>query len=97
METVFPYLVQEDLLTQGERDKLCSLSSAFSSDDEKITYLVEVLPKKGKTVLPRFLKCLESTASGTAHLELCDFIRGKVDELREENDSNFREGKGVIL
>ena len=97
METVFPYLVQEDLLTQGERDKLCSLSSAFSSDDTKITYLVHELPRKGKTALPRFLKCLESTASGTAHLELSDFIRRKADELRKENNSNFREGEGVIL
>ena len=83
METVFPYLVQEDLLTQGEIDKLCSLSSTFSSDEDKITFLVEkVLPKKGRNALPRFLKCLESTASGTAHDELADFIKGKASKLQ---------------
>ena len=94
METVFPYLVQEDLLTQGEKAKLCSLSSTLSSDDEKITYLIDLLPKKGRSALPRFLKCLESTASGTAHLELSDFIRRKADEHSKDNDaiSNFRKG-----
>lgn len=92
METVFPHLVQENLLTQGEKDKLCSLSSAYLSDEAKITYLVEkVLPKKGKTSLPRFLKCLECTADGTGHIELAEFIKGKVSELKEGN-VNIRKG-----
>lgn len=93
METVFPYLVQENLLTQGEKDKLCSLSSFLSSDESKITYLVErVLPKKGRTVLPRFLKCLESTASGTAHKELAEFIKTKGRELSKEDAKHFQNG-----
>ena len=86
MEMIFPYLVQENLLTQGEKEKLCSLSSTLVSDDAKIDYLVEkVLPKKGKTVLSRFIKCLECTASGTAHIELAEFIKSKAYELKEEN------------
>ena len=93
METVFPHLVQENLLTQEEKNKLCSLSSTFLSDEAKITYLVEkVLPKKGKTALPRFLKCLECTAGGTAHIELAEFIRGKANELRE---GNLKVQKGI--
>ena len=84
METIFPYLVQEDLLTQGEMDNLCGLSS--TSDNTKINYLVEkVLPRKGRAALPRFLKCLEYTASGTAHVELANFIRAKAYELKEED------------
>ena len=85
MDSLFPHLVQEDLLTQGEMDKLCGLSSAFASDDKKINYLVEkVLPKKGRTALPRFLKCLECTSRGTAHLELADIIKSKAHELKED-------------
>ena len=85
MDSLFPHLVQEDLLTQGEMDKLCGLSSAFGSDDRKINYLVEkVLPKKGSTALSRFLKCLECTSRGTAHLELADFIKSKAHELKED-------------
>ena len=85
MDSLFPHLVQEDLLTQGEMDKLCGLSSAFASDDKKISYLVEkVLPKKGRTALPRFLKCLECTSRGTAHLELADIIKSKAHELKED-------------
>ena len=88
MDTVFPYLVQEDLLTQDEQEKLCSISSTMSSDKKKITYLVNALPQKGSTALPRFLKCLECTASGTAHNELADFIRSKVDQVREHKMSS---------
>ena len=88
METVFPYLVQEDLLTQREKDKLCSLSSALPSDEAKITYLMNVLPKKGRNALPRFLKCLECTAGGTAHIELAHIITRKVNEFRGgDNDA----------
>ena len=97
METIFPYLVQENLLAQGEKEKLCGLSSTFTSDDAKIDYLVEkVLPKKGKTALSRFVKCLECTASGTAHIELADFIKSKVYELKEE-DALFHEGIYLIF
>ena len=92
MDIIFPYLVQENLLTQGEKEKLCGLSSTFISDDAKIDYLVEkVLPKKGKTSLSRFVKCLECTASGTAHIELADFIKSKAYEMKEE-DTPLHEG-----
>ena len=88
METIFPYLVQENLLTPGEKEKLCGLSSTLTSDDAKIDYLVEkVLPKKGKTALSRFVKCLECTESGTAHTELADFIKAKTYELKKEDIS----------
>ena len=96
MESIFPYLVQEDLLTQGEKEKLCCLSSTLTSDDTKINYLMEkVLPKKGKTALPRFLKCLVSTASGTAHVELADFIKHKAYELKKE-DALFHKGIDTV-
>ena len=86
MDTIFPYLVQEDLLTQGEMDKLCGLSSTLISDDKKINYLLEkVLPKKGRTALPRFLKCLECTSRGTAHVELANIIKSKAYELKEDD------------
>ena len=93
IETVFPHLVQKNLLTEGEKNKLCSLSSAFLSDEAKITFLVgDVLPKKGKTALPRFLDCLECTAGGTAHIELAEIIREKANKLRE---SNLKVQKGI--
>jgi hypothetical protein len=86
METIFPHLVQENLLTDGDKEMLCGLSTSLQTDRGKINYLVEkVLPKKGRTALPRFLKCLECTASGTAHIELADFIKSKVYELKEED------------
>ena len=88
METIFPYLVQEDLLTQGEINKLCGLSPSLTDDDKKISYLVEkVLPKKGRTALSRFVKCLECTSSGTAHIELANFIKTKAYALKEEDIS----------
>ena len=92
LETVFPYLVQEDLLTQEEMEKLCVPS--LMSDDAKINYLVEiVLPKKGRTALPRFLKCLECTASGTAHVELANFIKATACEQKKDDILH----KGIIL
>ena len=86
MKTIYPYLVQENLLTHEEKEMLCGLSISLTSDQAKINYLVEkVLPKKGRTALSRFLKCLECTASGTAHIELADFIKSKVHELKDED------------
>ena len=88
METIFPYLVQENLFTQGEKEKLCGLSSTLTSDKDKIDYLVEkVLPKKGKTALSRFVKCLECTASGTGHIDLANLIKAKAYELKKEDTS----------
>ena len=88
METIFPYLVQENLLTREDKEKLCGLSPTLTSDKEKIDYLVEkVLPKKGKTALSRFVKCLERTASGTGHIDLADFIKAKAYELKTEDTS----------
>ena len=94
LETVFPYLVQEDLLTQGEIEKLCVLSLMPDDHDAKINYLVEkVLPKKGRTALPRFLKCLECTASGTAHIELANFIKATACEQKRDDILH----KGIVL
>lgn len=91
METIFPYLVQENLLTPGEKEKLCSLSS--TSDKEKIDYLVEkVLTKKGKTALSRFVKCLECTASGTGHIDLANLIKAKAHELEKKDSSLYYKG-----
>ena len=83
MENVFPYLVEENLLTQDEQEMLCSISSTLSSDNKKITHLVKILPKKGSTALPRFLKCLRRAARGTAHEELADLLRKEALKVTE--------------
>ena len=70
LEVLFPHLVQEGLLTRHEKERLQSLSPSFSDDDAKIDHLLKILPKKGKNVLKRFVRCLQRTEAGTAHDEL---------------------------
>ena len=70
LEVLFPYLVQEALLTRYEKERLQSLSPVFSDDDAKIDHLLKILPTKGKNALRRFVRCLHKTVDGTAHDEL---------------------------
>ena len=70
LEVLFPYLVQEALLTRYEKERLQSLSPVFPDDDAKIDHLLKILPTKGRNALKRFVRCLQRTEDGTAHDEL---------------------------
>lgn len=60
------------------------MSPTFPTDEAKIDHLLKILPKKGRSAIKRFVKCLRETAVGTAHDELADFIENGAEE--SEND-----------
>ena len=81
-ETIFPHLVQANLLTRREQGHLQSFNTSLS-EDQKITKLINLLPKKGSDALQRFVSCLWDTADGTGHAELADFIQSRVVPLHK--------------
>ena len=85
------------LLTGPEEERLQSLSQTFSTDEAKVDHLLKILPKKGRSALKRFVKCLRETAEGTAHDELADFIENgavesKTSPNNAEPDSEIKQG-----
>ena len=90
------------MLTRHEKERLQSSSHTFSTDGEKIDHLLKIIPKKGRSALKRFVKCLREAAEGTAHDELADFIEksaveSKNDKMSSSNtepDSENKQGAG---
>ena len=73
------------------------MSQTFSTDEAKVDHLLKILPKKGRSALKRFVKCLRQTAEGTAHDELADFIEksavdSKTSPNNAEPDSEIKQG-----
>ena len=65
------------------------MSQTFSTDEAKTDHLLKILPKKGRSALKRFVKCLrESSTEGTAHDELADFIESNAVELKNNQMSS---------
>lgn len=71
IRTILPYLIEEGLLTNQERDILLSDSR---TDNEKINNLMTWLPRKGSDSLERFTKCLKKSSEGTSHAKIADII-----------------------
>ena len=71
IDEIFPYLVQQKLLTLQEREEL-SLGSY--SRNQKIDKLLLLLRQKGSDALWRFVCSLYKTSNGTAHKELANAL-----------------------
>ena len=75
------------------------MSQTLSTDEAKIDNLLKILPKKGKSALKRFVKCLRETGegSGTAHDELADIIEDRAVELKNsDKTSNSTESDSEV-
>ena len=79
LEELIPSLRQFDLLTKDEWDLLCSQQTR----QQKIDYLVGLLPRKGENAFTNFVTCLESEREHPAHQELADKLRATAVELAE--------------
>ena len=71
IDEIFPYLVQQKLLTIQERE---DLSLGSYSRKQKIDKLLLLLSQKGSDALWRFVCSLYKTSNGTAHKELANAL-----------------------
>ena len=78
LEQIYPFLNQRGLLTDTEQEQLLPVSRF--SRREKITVLLNSLPKKGSHSLFTFITALQSSSDGTAHSELANQLWGAVQE-----------------
>jgi len=66
---VFPCLNQRELLTRHDKD---TLQNKSLSNDEKVDYLIHILPTKGKNWWNLFISSLRKSSQGTGHSDLAD-------------------------
>ena len=70
---ILPYLMSTKLINENDRDILCNDTRTRNN---KIHYLIEVLPRK-PNLFEKFLNCLYQSENGTAHAE----IAKKLEEI----------------
>ncbi|XP_065907298.1 uncharacterized protein [Dysidea avara] len=80
LEELIPLLREFDLLTKEEWD---ALSNKQTTQNQKIDFLVGLLPRKGEHAYTNFVTCLESEKEHPAHQELADQLRGTAAKLAE--------------
>jgi len=67
INTILPYLYQEGLISDYDKEKLMH---PYSIDCDRINYLTLILPRRGDGWLDTFIKCLEKTSQGTGHSKI---------------------------
>jgi len=77
---LIPLLRKFDLLTKEEWDVL---QSSKQTQNQKVDYLVGILPRKGEHACSKFIDCLESEKEHTAHQELADKLKSTATKLAE--------------
>lgn len=87
LEQIFPYLNQCKLLTDTEREEMQSPINVYNRN-QKITRLVEFLPRKGSDALQRFIECLKSSTDGTAHDELAEKLYTEAEQVLTRRKNN---------
>ena len=75
--SVLPHLCSHRLLTTYDREKLIN---ANTTNCEKVNHLLNVLPKKDKGWLTKFLDCLSKSTEGTGHAGLAAKLRVTYEE-----------------
>ena len=70
MEMLTTHLIQNELLTKAEYEKLAGQSSYNQSQ----YFVLTVLPNKGPSGFERFLKCLEEEKEHLGHQELFQLL-----------------------
>ena len=73
LQSLFPYLIREKLLTLDEQEML--LNTQFTRT-QHILKLLALLEKKGKYGYKSFLKALEEEPDHSGHKELVTLLRG---------------------
>ena len=76
---ITPHLNQQGLLTSSEKEKL---RNGLHTEDQKIDFIIEWIPRKGSDALGRFLISLEDSGDGTAHGELVGLLKREVRRER---------------
>ena len=79
IEELIPSLRSLDLLTKDEWEVL----SSQQTRQQKIDYLVALLPRKGENAYTHFVVCLESEKCHLAHQELADKLKTTAATLAE--------------
>ena len=73
LQSLFPYLIHENLLTGDEQEML--LNTQFT-ERKRILKLLALVEKKGKDGFESFLKALEEEPEHLGHKELVTLLRG---------------------
>ena len=79
---IFPHLNSHGLLTDNDSQVL---QNNYITDPKKAQYLLNVLPRKGKGFLDKFLYCLRQTKHGTGHGDIAKELSASYKDARERN------------
>ena len=91
--SVLPHLCSHHLLTMYDREKL---SNANTTNCEKVYHLLNVLPKKDKGWLTKFLDCLCKSTEGTGHGGLATKLRVTYEEELKKYEHSTRTIAGSL-
>ena len=82
VEAIFPYLMEKNMLTS--RDKQILMNN-LTPDDDKIAYLLVILPKKGQDFFGKFMLsiCESKDGTGTGHDDIIKALTAKINELNK--------------
>ena len=84
VESVYPYLNEQGLLSEHERDILLN---PYHTRQFKIDKLLQWIPMKGSGALDKFIDCLrKSSTEARGHEELADLLQRGVDRDRDNPD-----------
>jgi len=80
LQELIPLLRKLELLTVEDWDEI---SQKQLTRQQKIDYLVQLLPRKGEHAYEKFINCLESEKEHSAHMELAEKIKETAAQLAE--------------
>ncbi|XP_065907597.1 uncharacterized protein [Dysidea avara] len=80
LQELIPLLRKLELLTEEEWDEI---SHKQLTRQQKIDYLVQLLPRKGEHAYEKFVTCLELEKEHSAHMELAEKIKETAAKLTE--------------
>ena len=75
IDAIFPHLNEQALLTDNE---IYILRNNLHTIQDRIDYLVQWLPRKGRDGLSRFIACLRSSRDALGHEELAKLLDQEV-------------------
>ena len=82
LQELIPLLRKFELLTTEEWDEISGHHKQLTQQ-QRVDYLVKLLPRKGEHAYEKFVTCLESEKEHSAHLELAKKMKETVVKLAE--------------
>ena len=80
INAVQPYLLSKGMLT---RDDSNTLSNSNKTPGDKIKFIIDMLPSKGRGWWDKFINSLKNSINGTAHGELAKTLEDTLEENRK--------------